>query len=697
MANIGGYTPIVQKAAGGGGGGADGELLGGTDAKWETPEKKKKGFTDYLQQITGYMTPIVGPLKLGWDVTKGIFGPTINKLKEKSTTHYVAQEATPQQITQTVAPSTPTATTHKGSQVTPKPTATTAPSLISEVKRYEPGKEPWATKAVYSEGKTQEGIPLEEAARIKKELGYDINTVMGPRNLALEQQNLAAIMSNPDTAKLLGGVDIKTLPADDYRRQLIQEQINMATYGTAIPKFLTNDQLAKMNEAWTAKQAGATKDVTGSETATSATSATDITATAPTTEPPGVPTAEGETEKLTYESMLPEVQKYLDALKEFEAAKIGQTYAARYGDVAQKYNELEAQSQAAFGASGASQYGYSPGEKMYFSDLAAKEDRDMKELAQAEQMDLQNALLGIQSNYLEAKKADITNRLEVDKYNIEAVNKQAQERANIQKTLADTQAVLSNINNISRDDARAVIKDMLTITGSAGLENISAEDLRALEQKAGYPSGYLSKNLQTIKEIEAEAKKANAEKPRIEIDPRTGAVVAAWVDDNGNLIVKKEGQQSQVVYGGVNKSTGQPNIPPGMSVNDIAEAKKLFYQSGADPKDWDESTILYMYRDAKSQGIPLSPAIYAKGEDYYKFAYAENLGSVGSVVEDEFGKQHTLTQEELDSMYAGKLTSEQMEDIKKNLPTSEPASQPQEEKKWWEFWKEEGNGASGSW
>jgi hypothetical protein len=61
--------------------------------------------------------------------------------------------------------------------------------------------------------------------------------------------------------------------------------------------------------------------------------------------------------------------------------------------------------------------------------------------------------------------------------------------------------------NKTRDDARAVIKDALTLGGSEALRDLSPEEITKIEKTAGYPSGYIHGLAQTIKERELQLKK----------------------------------------------------------------------------------------------------------------------------------------------------------------------------------------------
>lgn len=64
--------------------------------------------------------------------------------------------------------------------------------------------------------------------------------------------------------------------------------------------------------------------------------------------------------------------------------------------------------------------------------------------------------------------------------------------------------------NKQRDDARAVIQNALTLGGADSLKDLNSEDLKTLEKKAGYPSGYLEGLTKTLKERELELKRQNA-------------------------------------------------------------------------------------------------------------------------------------------------------------------------------------------
>lgn len=61
-----------------------------------------------------------------------------------------------------------------------------------------------------------------------------------------------------------------------------------------------------------------------------------------------------------------------------------------------------------------------------------------------------------------------------------------------------------------RDDARAVIKDALTLGGAESLNGLAPEELAQLEKISGYPKGYVSGLAQTIKEREMEVKRQQA-------------------------------------------------------------------------------------------------------------------------------------------------------------------------------------------
>lgn len=82
--------------------------------------------------------------------------------------------------------------------------------------------------------------------------------------------------------------------------------------------------------------------------------------------------------------------------------------------------------------------------------------------------------------------------------------------------------------NKQRDDARAAIKDALTLGGADSLNNLNPEDIIALEKQAGYPKGYIQGLKQTIKERELELKKQNA--------ALTGGLTAAQINQTINQI-----------------------------------------------------------------------------------------------------------------------------------------------------------------
>lgn len=80
----------------------------------------------------------------------------------------------------------------------------------------------------------------------------------------------------------------------------------------------------------------------------------------------------------------------------------------------------------------------------------------------------------------------------------------------------------------ARDDARAVIKDALTIGGSDSLKGLAPEELASLEKAAGYPKGYIQGVSQTLKERELELKKQNA--------ATVGGLSAAQINQTVNQI-----------------------------------------------------------------------------------------------------------------------------------------------------------------
>lgn len=63
--------------------------------------------------------------------------------------------------------------------------------------------------------------------------------------------------------------------------------------------------------------------------------------------------------------------------------------------------------------------------------------------------------------------------------------------------------------NKTRDDARSVIKDALTMGGADALSQLKPDEITKLEKTAGYPAGYIHGLSQTIKERELQLKQAS--------------------------------------------------------------------------------------------------------------------------------------------------------------------------------------------
>lgn len=84
-----------------------------------------------------------------------------------------------------------------------------------------------------------------------------------------------------------------------------------------------------------------------------------------------------------------------------------------------------------------------------------------------------------------------------------------------------------------RDDARAVIKDALTMGGAGSLNGLAPDELKQLEKMAGYPSGYISGLTQTIKEREDQLKADHAAEL---LALKQGSTPSITYDENGNVI-----------------------------------------------------------------------------------------------------------------------------------------------------------------
>jgi len=69
---------------------------------------------------------------------------------------------------------------------------------------------------------------------------------------------------------------------------------------------------------------------------------------------------------------------------------------------------------------------------------------------------------------------------------------------------------LQTQENKKRDDARALIKDSLTLFGGSAFDKANDEELTRLEKEAGLPKGYIKGVGQTLKERELELKRLNA-------------------------------------------------------------------------------------------------------------------------------------------------------------------------------------------
>lgn len=84
--------------------------------------------------------------------------------------------------------------------------------------------------------------------------------------------------------------------------------------------------------------------------------------------------------------------------------------------------------------------------------------------------------------------------------------------------------------NKRRDDARAVIKDALTLGGADALNDLSPDEITKLEKTAGYPKGYIQGLRQTIKDRELALRGTNDKPVEVSpggslVDPNTGEVI----------------------------------------------------------------------------------------------------------------------------------------------------------------------------
>lgn len=126
----------------------------------------------------------------------------------------------------------------------------------------------------------------------------------------------------------------------------------------------------------------------------------------------------------------------------------------------------------------------------------------------------------------------------------------------IDNNRADAAAKLDALNsflsnqNMQRDDARMVMKDMLSTFGTKAFDGVTAEAIRNLETKAGYPTGTISSGLQTLKEAEAAAKAAGVKPDLREVggnlysiayDPATGKYTPTLVLSKGTTSGTRSG------------------------------------------------------------------------------------------------------------------------------------------------------------
>ena len=104
---------------------------------------------------------------------------------------------------------------------------------------------------------------------------------------------------------------------------------------------------------------------------------------------------------------------------------------------------------------------------------------------------------------------------------------------------------LSN-QNMQRDDARMVMKDMLSTFGTKAFDGVDAASIRNLETKAGYPSGTISSGLKTLKEAEAKGEKPELREVggnlySISFDSNTGKYTTSLLLSKGTTAGTKAG------------------------------------------------------------------------------------------------------------------------------------------------------------
>lgn len=114
-----------------------------------------------------------------------------------------------------------------------------------------------------------------------------------------------------------------------------------------------------------------------------------------------------------------------------------------------------------------------------------------------------------------------------------------------------------------RDDARANIKDMFGMFGSAAFDGVSDDDMRALEKAAGLPAGSIKKGVLTLKEAEQAAK--NPEK-NLKFVTASKYQQAGFFDPTTGEFVPVAGARASATGGGGSGSGGGAgSVPKGFA------------------------------------------------------------------------------------------------------------------------------------
>lgn len=373
------------------------------------------------------------------------------------------------------------------------------------------------------------------------------------RDIEKERANLSAILEDPRFA----GMDIKALQPGDPKRQLLLEELNLATYGVAKPQFAGDVAATEPTTIPTE-----TQDITATETATETTTPSDVGAFEETA--PGYEEFKYERERVPYESFYEEYKNLAEAQLQNQLAGIDRSSDRQIAEQQEKDATTIAQTRAFFGAAGANRYGYSPNELQYVQRLEQKAEQNVRDLEAARQADKLNAMLGVQSNIFEAKKADIEAKREVDMFNITSGVQQAQSAANIQKTLVDIQKVKSDIAGVGRDEAQQIVNDAFKNVGGGAFEGLNEQELAQLEKKAGYPTGFLTNATTTLQELEQEnlaLEQAKANPWKYSTDQKGNVTAYRYDAGSGEFQVKVVGP-----YGKADKWAVAPTKSGGIGI-----------------------------------------------------------------------------------------------------------------------------------